>query len=384
MGVRTPENEKKRREFLSKIVTRWNEELRHMPMTSAAAKLGLNDSTFRRMLQVEAANFGLEVAPCLHPASLSQRRDPSKERIEQPQIERPDLPSAHLPADEIWEIREREFRQKKIHEEAHKLIPIKIPYDGPIGLLHFGDPHVDDDGTDLSLLRHHAKLTKAIPGLWGCNVGDTTNNWIGRLARLYGDQGTSESEAALLAKRFIEMVNWAYLLGGNHDTWFGGNKDIMEWICEQKGALYKATECRLQLAFPNEIVCRINARHDFDGNSMWNVAHGPAKASLMGVRDHINVCGHRHVSGHNVNKDPDKGIAMHAIRVASYKVYDRYKKEKGFRDQDLGPACVTIINPWLPDTHPDFVLPVWDPDYAVTILEGIRRRITVSLPARAA
>lgn len=330
-----------------------------------ARHLQVSDSTIRRAL-ARAKQRGEPTTPSSDPGDYT------------PVIQ--EIPASHLPADEIWEIREREFAQRARHEEAAKLLKIEIPYDGPVGILHFGDPHVDDDGTNLPLLRHHASLTKAVAGFYGANVGDTTNNWVGRLARLFGEQGTSELEAAVLAERFIEMVNWLYVLGGNHDTWHGGLRDIMTWICRQKGALYRATEARMALTFPNGTVCRVNARHDFDGHSMWNVAHGPAKAAIMGVRDHINVCGHRHVSGHNVNKDPDRGIAMHAIRVASYKTYDHYKKEKGFRDQDLGPACVTIINPWLPDTHPDFVTLVWDPDYAVQLLEGLRHRASFFLP----
>ena len=34
-------------------------------------------------------------------------------------------------------------------EEFKRLIDVDIKIDGVIGLCHFGDPHVDDDGTNL-------------------------------------------------------------------------------------------------------------------------------------------------------------------------------------------------------------------------------------------
>ena len=72
------------------------------------------------------------------------------------------------------------------------------------------------------------------------------------------------------------------------------------------------------------------------------------KAALMGTRDHIYVAGHKHESAYSVLKDPIQGITMHAIKVASYKVYDRYAKERGFRDNSLSPCALTVIDPSLP------------------------------------
>lgn len=51
---------------------------------------------------------------------------------------------------------------------------------------------------------------------------------------------------------------------------------------------------------------------------------------------------------------------MHAIQIASYKIHDRYAREKGFRDQHLSPCAVTVIDPSLPPTHPDLIKVFWD------------------------
>jgi hypothetical protein len=98
------------------------------------------------------------------------------------------------------------------------------------------------------------------------------------------------------------------------------------------------------------------------------------KALTMGVRDHVAVAGHKHESAYAVLKDPDSGITMHACKVASYKTYDRYSKERGFRDMTLSPCAVTIIDPYLSPEHPDLVKVFWDPDEGVDFLKFKRRK----------
>ena len=95
---------------------------------------------------------------------------------------------------------------------------------------------------------------------------------------------------------------------------------------------------------------------------------------MLGTRDHIYVAGHKHESAYSVLKDPINGIAMHALKVASYKIYDRYAQEKGFRDNALSPCAVTVINPGLPETHPDMVKIFWEPEEGAAYLGWLRSR----------
>ena len=55
-----------------------------------------------------------------------------------------------IPIEDIISFRTKQYSQKLKSKETKKLVNIKIHADGPIGIAHFGDPHVDDDGTDLS------------------------------------------------------------------------------------------------------------------------------------------------------------------------------------------------------------------------------------------
>lgn len=283
------------------------------------------------------------------------------------------LPDPDVPIDELIAHRKRQFERKREHEEASKLIPVRVKIVGPIGILHFGDPHVDDDGTDIGALEHHTELVRTTEGLFGANVGDTTNNWCGRLARLYAEQSTSAAQAWRLAEWFIGRCRWLYMIGGNHDLWSGAG-DPLKWIAKQQNALYQSSEARIDLQFPNKRSVRINARHDFAGSSQWNPAHGPGKALQLGFRDHIAIAGHKHESAHNELKDAASGITMHAIKVASYKIYDRFAKEKGFRDSTLSPCAMTVIDPSLPNTHPDLVKVFWEPDEGVEFLKWKRSR----------
>jgi hypothetical protein len=163
------------------------------------------------------------------------------------------------------------------------------------------------------------------------------------------------------------------MIGGNHDLWSGAG-DPLKWISKQQNSLYKSSEARIALRFPNGVEVRVNARHDHSGSSIWNPAHGPMKAALMGTRDHIYVAGHKHESAYSVLKDPIQSITMHAIKVASYKVYDRYAKERGFRDNSLSPCALTVIDPSLPNDHPDMVKVFWEPEVGADYLRWLRSR----------
>jgi hypothetical protein len=203
-------------------------------------------------------------------------------------------------------------------------------------------------------------------------VGDVTNNWIGRLAALYGQQSTSAEEAWLLAEWLIQRMRGKilFLVGGNHDGWSGAG-DPLKWITSQQHALYAPSDVRVELRFPNGRTCTINARHDFVGKSQWNPAHGVGKAVQMGEWDDIAVCGHKHVSGDMTLKNPSDGRVCHAIQVASYKLYDRFAREKGFRDQNISPAAMVVIDPTA--TAPeDFIQRFWSIEKGVAYLRAER------------
>jgi hypothetical protein len=101
------------------------------------------------------------------------------------------------------------------------------------------------------------------------------------------------------------------------------------------------------------------------------------KAMQFGVRDDVIICGHKHKSGYGVLKDPETGKICHCIQVASYKVFDRYAREKGFRDQNISPCCVTLIDP--DATSPASLIQVfWDARAAADYLIYLRLKREVA------
>lgn len=283
------------------------------------------------------------------------------------------LPDAQPTAAELLSRRRTDYARKAKSADARRLIRIHIKTPGPIGIAHFGDPHIDDDGTNIALLEQHVGIVNRTDGLFAANVGDFRNNWIGRLARLWSDQGTSASEALVLVKWLMTATPWLYLVGGNHDAWSGAD-DPLAWISEQVNAIYQPFAARIELLFPNGRKVRINARHDFKGHSEWNAAHGVAKAARIGWRDHLLTCGHRHVSGYNVLKDPSTGLISHAIRVASYKLHDRFAIEQGLPDQNIFVCPVTVIDPSRPDDDPGCITTIFEPETGADFLTFLRNR----------
>lgn len=297
-------------------------------------------------------------------------REITKDSID---FETEELPKEDIPIGDLIDQRITKYKRKRKAKTARKLVNIKIKVDGPIGVAHFGDPHVDDDGTDLAMLFNHVDIVNNTEGMFAGNVGDMQNNWIGRLARLYGQQSTSARESWRLTEYFVTEIPWLYLVGGNHDVW-SGDGDPLLWILSESPGVFQNYGARINLRFPNGRQIRINARHNFQGHSMWNTAHGPAKAVQMGWRDHILTCGHIHTSGYQVLKDPASGLISHAIRTASYKVMDSFAESKGMPDQHIFCCPVTIIDPAYDDHDPRLITTIFDPEEAADYLTWKRSK----------
>ena len=265
-----------------------------------------------------------------------------------------------MPIDDIIEHRKRQFKHKTSAKESRKLINVHINMRGPVGILHYGDPHIDDDGTDIAEIYSLCNLINNTEGLFGGNLGDIQNNWIGRLQALYGQQSTSAKESWRLTEHFINQVDWLYLVAGNHDVW-SGDGDPLEFIMREHSGVYERWGARLNLRFPNGKEIRVNARHTFKGNSMWNTAHGVSKAAQMGWKDHILTCGHTHVSGYQVLKDPASGLISHALQVASFKIWDSYAEKLGLDDKNIFNAPVTVIDPRYDDDSNRLVTTFFNP-----------------------
>ena len=277
-----------------------------------------------------------------------------------------------IPVEDLIKHRLKLYKQKQVAKDSRQLVNIDININGPIGIAHFGDPHVDDDGTDLSQIIAYSDVINDTKGMFAGNLGDIQNNWIGRLATLYGQQSTSARESWKLSEYFVNKLDWLYLVAGNHDVW-SGDGDPLEFIMRDHKGLYERWGARMNLRFPNGKQIRINARHTFKGNSMWNTAHGVAKAAQMGWKDHILTCGHTHVSGYQVLKDPASGLISHALQVASFKIHDNYADKLGLDDKNIFNCPVTIIDPRYEDDDNRLITTLFNPIVASEYLTFLRK-----------
>lgn len=351
----------------NQVIKGWNATGHKGTIAEYARKMDMPEETLRNWLHYATADLGMTVAPLTNPVSISNQRVHKEEfSVAMP-------PEDDIDVEEIVAAKKKHFSKIAAAREAQKLIRVTVKIEGPVGILHFGDPHLDDDGCDIAAIERHSDLTRKVEGLWGANVGDTTNNWVGRLARLYSQQNSSRLRAIKLAEWFIKRTKMLYMIGGNHDAW-SGDDDPITWISKEAKTLYQPSQVRLQLLFPEGDPITINARHDFRGHSQFNPAHGPMKALIHGIRDDLAVAGHRHESAYSVLKDPESGRISHALKVASYKIYDRYALDSGFKDQTLSPCALTVIRPKLPMTHPDRLKVFWDPEEGADYLTYRRRK----------
>jgi hypothetical protein len=264
-------------------------------------------------------------------------------------IEFPEFPDEDIPVENIIDHLEERYKKRRASYDAHTWFEVRVKDKLPIGVLWFGDPHLDDNGTNWPLLKRHAALCASTEGLYGANIGDTTNNWVGRLQALYAKQDTSIKTARRLAEWFMldSGITWIVWLLGNHDTWNDGAE-----ILAQMGKKYGTKkvvchdwEARFCLAFPNGWKPRIYASHDFKGNSQWNPLHGPMKEGQMGEDADIYVCGHKHNYATFKWENAKRRSRQEFIRVRGYKEMDDYALRGGFPEQVAGTAVLTIFDP---------------------------------------
>jgi len=275
-------------------------------------------------------------------------------------------PSKDRSIEEILAHRRAESDRAIEYESGTKLFPVKIKTPGPIGLMTFGDPHIDNAGTNFRLFETHLKLAASRSAYIAAgNIGDVRDNWIGRLSRLLSHQTITGSESWKLAQWVFRDagVNWTWLIRGNHDLWSGDN-DPLDWISEGADVgIDQPHGVRLGFEHPNGTVTRMNARHDFPGNSIFNPLHALKREMLHGYRDHITIAGHRHMGADARDMIADLSFVM--IRVSGYKQSDDFRKQIGAHAKPLHPAALVVVNP---DKADDDQARVWT---APSVEEGV-------------
>jgi hypothetical protein len=318
----------------------------HGGLKPAARALGIPETTFRRRLEKE---------------------------LDQPAYTAPALEDPQEPIEALLARAQSLYDHKARAEDAAEWCSVQVHDKKPIGVLWFGDPHLGDNGCDIGLLRRHIQLCNETSGLYGANIGDTTNNWVtgGKLAKLWAEQDASISTERRLAKWFLREsgVNWIVWLIGNHDAWNSGEALLREM--NTTGVFMQNWEAKFRFVFPTGEEIKVHAAHNFKGFSDWNPMHGPLKASIKSSNADLYVAGHIHTPGSMQIDLPGSDRFPLLLRVSSYKRYDLHAKLHGFPDHKRGSAVLTIFNPDATD-HSGKITHFFDVELGARVLTMLR------------
>lgn len=267
-------------------------------------------------------------------------------REKPPEFIIPQLPDPELPYEELRAQRMQLFERKHAYDRAKHWIPVTMRDSKPMALVFMGDPHVDDDGCNWPLLDAHTQIIRRTPGMYAGNLGDTQNNWIGRLSRLYANQSTSHSQAWRLAEGWLNELKskLLFMVRGNHDSW-AGNSDPLDWIMRGFGVVDQDWQAKFKLVWPNGDELPIWVAHDFKGHSQYNNLHGNKKAHLWHRGAEIFGSGHRHDWGLQQFEDSDAGKIIHLVRARGYKFIDSYGEHLGYTPEQYGASMTAVIVP---------------------------------------
>jgi len=285
-------------------------------------------------------------------------------------------PPDDLTLAELIDLKKKALDRKVAKAKWSDLIPVKVNIPGPVCIGVFGDPHVDDDSCDIRTLEADLDAISSAPYMMGLNIGDVTNNWVGRLERKYADQIATRRHALKL----LEWVlggdrNWLATVLGNHDLWNKGGEYI-NLLMQGSNGVTEAHGARMGITFPCGAVIRLHARHDFPGQSQHNPTHALRRELEFGYRDHILVAGHRHIDGYQVVANNAEGIVSHLARVSGYKIMDDYADEHRFIPHRMNPSIWFVIDPANPH-EPEKIKAFWDALEAKDYTEHKRRRAKV-------
>lgn len=246
-----------------------------------------------------------------------------------------------LPISDLIQERVKKFeRKRKIKKHKHDLT-IKVNSNLPIALALVGDPHLDNDGTDIKRVFEDAHIIRDTDGMFGMNIGDNLDLWPGRLARLYAKTSVTTDDGWRILEEYLDTIPWLAFVMGNHDH-FANPHNPFKFITQGKVPVFEPYDVRIKLVFPNGAEFPIWMRHDFAGHSQWNSTHAMAKKHLMGAMFKLYISGHKHNYADQGIYNGNTGIFAHCIRADSYKVFDDYS-DQGNYDPSANICCPTVI-----------------------------------------
>ena len=121
---------------------------------------------------------------------------------------RPTCPTDEMPTDEPIEHMTSRYNKRRHAKDAREPIPVRLKTDAPVGLLFFGDPHLDSPQCDWPELRRCVAICESTEGLREVLLdgGDHTDNWTGRLQREYANSEATAKQGWKPSDWFINSI----------------------------------------------------------------------------------------------------------------------------------------------------------------------------------
>ena len=290
-----------------------------------------------------------------------------------PRFNPPSIPADDIPVEALIDQLAERFGRRAENATAKQWMRFSLHKPGPYALAFVGDPHLDDNGCNWPLLKRDVELMRR-PHVHGVMLGDVTNNWSGKLQRLYAHQDVTRDRAWKLAEWFWGAVPWLVLVKGNHDIWSQshGQGDPLDWMARGKAVL-EDWQAKFEVVAGDHSL-KVWASHDFKGTSIYNPLHGPMRAQRFssGEAD-ILASGHQHHWELFHGEDADKSHKPHwLIRARGYKFLDPHADRHQYASQQHGATVAAVVDP--SRTGPAAVQCYADLAEAVEILEFKRAR----------
>jgi hypothetical protein len=248
------------------------------------------------------------------------------------------------PIHEILARKRKGFERKAKANSDRKWFEIKIKETKPYGVIAFGDPHLDDDGCNIPLLEKHLAIAGR-DGMYAINIGDTTNNWVGRLERLYASQEVGKKNAKRLVDWFMfdSGARWLCWVLGNHDVWNEG-ADFHMRLAQHRIPVID-WRAQFKLVHPNGTEARLDASHGRKGSSIWNNLHATLRAAKLQEMADVFLTGHTHNFGLEHLEIAERAFSCWLVQLRGYKFFDTYALHSNYAEHQMGSSVLVVIDP---------------------------------------
>jgi hypothetical protein len=250
----------------------------------------------------------------------------------------PTGPNPNEPIEDLVSRKKAQYARQASADDFAHLIPIQVRENKPVAICAVGDPHVDDDLCDIGAIERDMRIIGRTDGMYALHLGDITNNWVGRLGRLYAHQSTKATDAVRLAEWMFKLAPPLALVSGNHDL-LERRHELAERSASSRPG---ATSCRptacgwlwpsgagRRCAFTRATTSRGTASTTRSTACARSTCWASATTSTSPATSHTDA----------MRRVPSPEGFMHQwmLRVSGYKGHDDYAKAGHFAEDEDGP-----------------------------------------------